>query len=149
VIKSFFHNSHFQEYKCSENNQTFIVYPRLATFIYAFTLISITLRAFLALQNPFKIKNVVYHVGLIGIFMMFLYLFPEILHFTLDGLNIRQLAICWGMGILVVAISELIRGLLNLIEEDKSYHFDLNISLGSKYNDYAQILREYQEGKAI
>jgi len=41
------------------------------------------------------------------------------------------------MAILVVIISQLIRYLLSLIEEDKSYHFDLNISLGSKYNDYA------------
>lgn len=53
------------------------------------------------------------------------------------------------MAILVVIISQLIRYLLSLIEEDKSYHFDLNISLGSKYNDYAEILKEYKEGKTM
>lgn len=54
-----------------------------------------------------------------------------------------------GIALTIVVLSKLNKWAIGSLEGGKGFQLTLNISLVKRYNEYAEILREFSEGKTL
>jgi hypothetical protein len=146
--KSFYHNPDIRVYLCVENGHFSYVYSKLQTFIFLVTLMAITLKTFLSAPRILSIVNLAFHCGLMGILMAFLFLFPSVIHLS-SRMTSLELGVSVGVALTIVVLSKLNRWVIGSMEGGKRFQLTLNISLVKRYNEYAEILREFKEGNTL
>lgn len=109
---------------------------------------AITLKTFLSAPQVLSLVNLAFHSALMGILLGFLFLFPTTIHLS-SKMTILEVGMSVGVGLAIVVVSKLNRWVIGSLEGGKRFQLTLNISLVKRYNEYAEILREFKEGKTL
>jgi hypothetical protein len=147
--KSFYHNPNIRVLECFGKDGRIVVYSRLQTFIFIFSMAAITLKTFFSAQKVIALPNILFHLSLIGLVVGLAYLFPALLHLSSHRLSLIELTLAFTFAIVVVSLARISKALMAAIEGGKRFQLSLNLAKKHSHNDYAKILAEFKDGQTL
>ena len=86
VVPSYYHNPQVAKALCTSQGQTIILFSKASTFIFLLLMLTFIFRSAVTVHYPFSKSNILFHLTLIVVIMLFIYLTPQYMHTSYNGL---------------------------------------------------------------
>lgn len=126
-----------------------VVYSKLQTFIFLFSMMAITIKTFVSAQKVTAMPNILFHLALAGLAIGLAYLFPTLLHLSEERLSFIEFTLAFTLAVAAVLLARISKALMAAIEGGKRYQLSLNLAKEDSHNDYAKILAEFKDGQTL